>query len=328
MKIIAFSDPHGQLPVISSEFNLMLIAGDLSPGGGFKQQKEWWLNEFISWFNGLSLDVTSKILITPGNHDEESLFNSNTFLTELCQKTNNQVKILIDEEYIYSYLTDGGIGSIKVYGTPWCHQFGNWSFMRGDNIIRDFFEKIPNNVDILLTHDAPYGCSDICYEGRSAGKHVGSVPLMEAVINKKPKMCLHGHLHTSNHDPMFLEGTCVMNVSLLNESYMMTYKPLVFDKSYLEHEINSDLNDEEYVFPNRFDLLIRLRKTGCDYTLDIDPSSYMRLGYEEDGKINYIDPEGGPWIQVGQKWFDFVIESIREFEGKYIFTLNKDGISS
>lgn len=330
MKIISFSDSHGNLPEISGSFDLMLIAGDVAGHGGFVQQKEWWLDCFINWFNGLNLNPTSKILITPGNHDCSSLFNSHTFITELSQKTNNQVKILIDEEYSYTYLSGEEIKTIRIYGTPWCHQFGNWYFMIGDNEIREKFKNIPENIDILLTHDAPYGCSDICYEGRSKGHHAGSFPLREAIIEKKPKMCLHGHLHTSNHDPMFLNGTCVINLSLNDESYQQVFKPLVFDELYLEHDINPDLNDEEYIFPNRYGLLVRLRKTGIDYVLDLDESAYISCGYEDkdNREYRYIDPEGGPMLMVGSKWFDFTIKKIREFNNKLIFEIEKDGVSN
>lgn len=328
MKIICFSDPHGFMPDVDGEFDLMLIAGDVAGYNGFVQQKEWWLVHFIEWFNTLNLKPTSKILITPGNHDCSSLFNSHTFLIELYQKTNNQVKILIDEEYVYSYLDSDEIKAIRIYGTPWCHQFGNWYFMIGDNEIREKYKNIPKNIDILLTHDAPYGCSDICYEGRSKGHHAGSFPLREAILEKKPKFCLHGHLHTSNHEPMFLEGSCVINLSLNDESYQQVFKPLVLTESDLNYSINPDLNDEEYVFPNRYGYLIRLRKTGVDYTLDLPKDCYFQASYTlNDNKTYYsFDPEGGPMLTVGSHWFDFTIKSIKEINGELIFEIEKDGI--
>ncbi len=33
IKTIVFSDPHGQLPVITEPFDLMLIGGDICPDG-------------------------------------------------------------------------------------------------------------------------------------------------------------------------------------------------------------------------------------------------------------------------------------------------------
>ena len=60
MKLICFSDPHGFMPDLLGEFDLMLIAGDVAGHGGFVQQKEWWLMDFVEWFNDLNLKPTSK----------------------------------------------------------------------------------------------------------------------------------------------------------------------------------------------------------------------------------------------------------------------------
>jgi hypothetical protein len=41
MKVISFSDTHGLLPKINGEFDLMLLAGDISGSGGFEDKKKW-----------------------------------------------------------------------------------------------------------------------------------------------------------------------------------------------------------------------------------------------------------------------------------------------
>lgn len=99
-----------------------------------------------------------------------------------------------------------------------------------DNItLESKFKNIPEDVDFLLTHDAPYGTSDICMQDIywNNGEHIGSRPLRDAIIEKKPKYNLHGHLHSSNHDKEILNETKVYNVSLLDENYNLTYKPSV-----------------------------------------------------------------------------------------------------
>lgn len=322
MKIISFSDTHGELPDIG-EFDLMLIAGDVSPGGSFPNQKKWWLNEFYDWFKHLTLKDNSRILITPGNHDCRQLFNSSKFLKEIESRFSTYVKFLIDEKFIYEYYDGEELKTLTIYGTPWCTKFGNWDFMGDDSWLESVFREIPENLDILLTHDAPYGCSDICYEGWNMGKHIGNKPLREAIIQKKPKYCVHGHLHTSNHEPMFLNGTRVINVALLNEQYEVSYKPLILNEYNLNCTINEELNDDELIFPNRSGRLVRLRKTGIDWTLDLDDYLYYtRVGYNDDG-IQYIDPDSGPMLMVGAKWFGYKIEAIREIDNNYIFTLSK-----
>jgi hypothetical protein len=39
-------------------------------------------------------------------------------------------------------------------------------------------------------------------------------------------------------------------------------------------------------------------------------SEYMRVGHNEDGTINFIDPEGGPFMRVGSTIEDKVIKDI------------------
>lgn len=118
----------------------------------------------------------------------------------------------------------------KFYGTPYCHQFGNWAFMRDDDHLALIFENIPEDLDVLLTHDAPYGTSDMILQNVPwmNGEHIGCIPLRDAVIAKQPKVLLHGHLHSTNHAVEILNETDVFNVSLVDEHYELVYKPLVF----------------------------------------------------------------------------------------------------
>ena len=100
-----------------------------------------------------------------------------------------------------------------------------------DDTLSYHFEKIPDKLDVLLTHDAPYGVSDVCLQDVWWNKkeHIGSKPLANAVVIKQPKILLHGHLHTTNREEELLGKTSVYNVSLLDEKYEMVYKPLYLE---------------------------------------------------------------------------------------------------
>lgn len=100
--------------------------------------------------------------------------------------------------------------------------------MRDNENLSIIFDNIPENIDILLTHDAPYGTSDICLQKESwiTEGHLGNKPLRDAIITKSPKFNFHGHLHSSNHSAELLNNTEVYNVSLLDEKYKLTYNPL------------------------------------------------------------------------------------------------------
>ncbi|KAL3823271.1 hypothetical protein ACHAXA_003419 [Cyclostephanos tholiformis] len=93
-----------------------------------------------------------------------------------------------------TYLEDGAtrVGPIVFYGSPHQPEFGGWAFNvpRGD--IDDLWERIPYDVDVLITHGPPLGRGDV-----TSGNHrVGCVSLMKHVQNRiRPRLHVFGHVH-------------------------------------------------------------------------------------------------------------------------------------
>ena len=81
---------------------------------------------------------------------------------------------------------------------------------------------------------------------------------------------------------------------------------------------------DKYVLDNRYgDLVQLIKQDGNTYLLDGD-LSYMRVGYNDDKSINFVDPSGGPFMRVGAKWDDFTIEAIDSIANiGYLFTLSE-----
>ena len=103
--------------------------------------------------------------------------------------------------------------------------------MLNDEILKKKYSEIPNNTDILLSHDCPYGACDMCYGWKDWGRtpeHIGNKILTEAILDKSPKVALVGHLHSANHNWEQLGNTMVRQVSLLDESYIPTYPIFYF----------------------------------------------------------------------------------------------------
>ena len=138
---------------------------------------------------------------------------------------DNKVTYLCNTSYDYK--------GIKIFGTPYCKQFGYWPFMKDDNTLTKLFEEIPYNLDILISHDAPYGCTDVCLQQLDwiSKDHLGNMPLRNAIIEKKPKIVFHGHLHSSSHLFESLENSKVVNCSIINERYDVSYSPIYYDIS-------------------------------------------------------------------------------------------------
>ena len=53
--------------------------------------------------------------------------------------------------------------------------------------------------------------------------------LGEVIDKKKPKYVFCGHIHSGDHVPYTKDGVTVVNCSLKDEDYKITYKPFTFE---------------------------------------------------------------------------------------------------
>lgn len=224
-KICAISDLHGQLDFDIEECDILCICGDFVP---LKVQSyhhgtvKWIIKKFLPWCEKQKCE---KVYLIAGNHD--IILQTHGLSTrELFRGT----KVVYLKDQLAEYLTDEG-QTIRIYGTPWCHKFGNWAFMMEDGGLAEIYDGIPENVDILMTHDCSYGACDVLLQKTewTTNEHIGCHPLAEAVLAKKPKYQLSGHLHSGRHEFEQLGDTLCRNVSLLNEEYKMVYSPTYFE---------------------------------------------------------------------------------------------------
>jgi Icc-related predicted phosphoesterase len=231
MKIKVFSDCHGYLPKINDSFDLMLIAGDITPaewGFGSKSvQWEWIINEFKNWLDALPYnDEYSKVYLVPGNHDKvfENLSHSERLELEVI--LGNRFELLIHEKKIFSSIDK----NITIFGTPYCKIFGNWSFMMSDSFLDKAFSEIPENIDILVTHDPPQlNKLGTITQGRQTGKEAGNEILAKHVLKVKPKYVFSGHIHSGNHKLEDFNGIKMANVAYVDEYYNPVNDVLTFE---------------------------------------------------------------------------------------------------
>lgn len=222
MLITAISDTHGNYKNVSiPECDILLICGDIVPlniQANIYKSFKWFENKFIKWCQDLPV---KQIYLIGGNHDFFLLNREHTIDLYL-----NDTKIKYLNNSGAEYTDDDGI-CWTIWGSPLCHIFGNWAFMYSPEYEKEKFSLMPENLDILITHDAPYGRNDVCFESPwNNGEHIGNKELLEEVQLKKPKYHFTGHLHTSDHNLVDYDGTKTACVSLLDESYSLSYKPL------------------------------------------------------------------------------------------------------
>lgn len=236
MKITAISDLHGILPPVEQigYTDYLLIAGDILPLNVQNDDYEsyrWlelkfnsWCEELVSKFGGFNTKET-KIIVVCGNHDFlfENITKDKTYRKV---KWHKNVTYLENEFYNDNY--------VEIFGTPYSHKYGRWAWMPSEEAQNEMFDKVhfahDGRLSIVLSHDAPFGVSDICQQETSWNtfQHIGNPSMNPMIERETPDLLIHGHLHSSNHEMEKLHMTSVVNVAYLNEDYKPFYKPFVF----------------------------------------------------------------------------------------------------
>lgn len=214
MKIRVTSDLHGNLPKVEP-CDLFLICGDICPATNHRMdfQEVWIKTRFFSWLESLPAD---KIIFIAGNHD--FWFEYHGKKLSQYENTDGKIAYLHNSQCYYR--------GLKIFGTPYCKEFGNWAFMLPYDILDQKYFKIADDLDILLTHDAPM-LSDVgVILDRPDQHNAGNPILANHILTKKPKYAFCGHIHSGNHELQNIEGTQISNVSLVDEQYQPVNKIL------------------------------------------------------------------------------------------------------
>lgn len=201
MQILAISDLHGNLPYIP-ECDLLLLGGDYCPTRNTDQEFRFIDGKFREWLKQIP---AKHIVGIGGNHD---------FILE--------EDIDLAKGLPWHYLENDGIEleGVKIYGTPNTPYYGNWAFMRTERELKEIYARIPEGLNILLSHGPANGYLDRTEEG----VHAGSIELKIRIKETKPKTVISGHIHEARgvqHDP----DTQYYNVSYVNRQLEPKFNP-------------------------------------------------------------------------------------------------------
>ena len=228
IKVCSISDMHGILDFDIKECDILCICGDIVPLNVQTLHEgtiKWLRKKFIPW---CEKQPCERVFLIAGNHDRVAEWHPEEWRDTF---KGTKITYLFDESAEYVKETKDSYEEISIYGTPWCHQFYNWAFMTSDVELAKIYSKIPYKVDLLLTHDCPYGTSDMILQDVpwNTHEHIGCHPLGDAVDEKKPRFMCCGHLHSCTHEPQERGETIVTNVSVVNEEYKRVYEPHYFE---------------------------------------------------------------------------------------------------
>lgn len=219
VKILLISDTHTLHKDLEDlpEADFLIHAGDITGYGSENSTRK-----FLKWFGELHT-YSHKIFIA-GNHDwlfEKNNLHGRDLVKEYANRYKDRGEII--------YLEDSGVErlGVKFWGTPVSKPFCNWAFNRPENKLKQHWEAIPTNTDILITHEPPYMIMDYSHTGSK--EHCGSPSLWEEVTKRiKPKIHVFGHIH-EQYGVKKIGETTFVNASVLNGAYDLVNAPILLE---------------------------------------------------------------------------------------------------
>ncbi|HEY5235529.1 MAG TPA: metallophosphoesterase, partial [Rhabdochlamydiaceae bacterium] len=178
MDVTCISDLHGHLPELPGG-DLLIVAGDLTA----RDKTDEYL-EFYAWLD--EQNYKCKIVVA-GNHDNalakpEYMGRSDRFHPAI-------------------YLCDSGteFEGLKIWGSPWTKTFEGMNphcmafTCETEEELDSKFAKIPEGLNILITHSPVRGFVDKL----SNGENAGSFALKKALwkMFEPPQFIICGHIH-------------------------------------------------------------------------------------------------------------------------------------
>lgn len=235
MRIIALSDQHGFLPEIPP-CDLLIIAGDVCPDriGPFlaqdapRVQLEWFDRQARPW---LVEAPATHVVLTWGNHDfcgDRARTHAADFSADAPRRSRfGGLQIAVDQLVEVPRCDDPRVARLAIWMSPWSNRFMDWAFMREPEELARVYAEIPEGIDILVSHQPPYGYGDHGL-GPDGREHMGSRELLATIDRVRPKAVICGHFH-AGYGVYEHNGTTIYNVAVVDEQYRLVNKPTIID---------------------------------------------------------------------------------------------------
>ena len=186
------SDIHGNLYVSIPQSDYLLISGDIVPYSlqhDNELSNTWFDDVFIPWCERQPVE---RVIFIAGNHD---YFLDKTHIGSPHCSLDSGYTRFFGEKTVYLYCDRYEHDGIVFYGSPWTPWFWNWAFnLPKDDaeVNQQHWEKIPDDVNILLTHGPPANILDV----NDRYEHCGCPDLLNRVGQLQGlRLHLFGHIH-------------------------------------------------------------------------------------------------------------------------------------
>ena len=166
--VVCISDTHNDQPIVPRG-DLLIHAGDLTQSGTLQE-----IQDALDWIKSIS--YPHKIVIA-GNHDlildSESKISLEWGDVQYLQDSTAEIRFANGR-------------NMSIFGSPWTSTPGTWAFHHA----RDqdpWTNQIPNDTDILVTHQPPRFYLD--------GGGWGNENLLGELWRVRPRLHVFGHIH-------------------------------------------------------------------------------------------------------------------------------------
>lgn len=213
MRLVLISDTHCFHDRIKvPEGDVLVFAGDLLLSGSAQEAVP-----AAVWLGAVAKQFTHVVFVA-GNHDRyfEKLGYDRTqdFFSDYAENIH--------------YLLDSSINIAgkTFWGSPYTPEFNNWAFNvpRGAPI-REHWRRIPDKVDVLITHGPPAGILDQSAPHLNS-EHLGCLDLHRQVQISLPEIMMFGHIH-GGRGSFERNGVKYFNATAVNEAYKPVYEPWI-----------------------------------------------------------------------------------------------------
>jgi uncharacterized protein len=189
MRLLAFSDLHcdlataATLVAASEDADVVIGAGDFAS-----------VHSGLERTIGALRAIERPTLLVPGNNETEEA------LRDACDGWD-AATVLHGEGAEIDGTDFWGLGA-GVPITPW-----DWSFDLDEPAAARMLADAPGGC-VMVVHSPPYGHVDLS----SAGRHLGSAAILQAIEETRPPLALCGHIHESWGQESTLGPTRVVNL--------------------------------------------------------------------------------------------------------------------
>ncbi|KAI8137229.1 Metallo-dependent phosphatase-like protein [Fennellomyces sp. T-0311] len=217
-RFVCVSDTHGR-----TDFKFPIPAGDVL-GDLTRVSRPEEFTQTIDWLQ--SLPHTIKI-VTGGNHDHDldlDIGGSPQHKQHILAKMEQAGITYLEHE---SFRLPEALGGHKMFVSPYAPFHLGGAFMPTKHTLRQRWNEIPDDTEILVTHTPPHGYQDKIAWG---GRHVGCPMLMSKILHIRPRVCISGHIHEA-HGWSYTDDrqTLIINACICDRKYRTSQRPIVFD---------------------------------------------------------------------------------------------------